>query len=225
MARPKQSNLDYFPMNTDIDNKLKLLKAKFKLEGIGFYDMLLRAIYKEGYYLELTPDLILLLSDEFGISTDRFNEMLNFCVSKNLFSDKISKKYNVLTSAGIQKRYLEIKKRADEVPLMKQYLCISETETPVNVTLMNANVTSTKKRKVNETKENKFNSPSLKEVEEFFKLKGYSQDIGKRAWEYYDTAGWKDSRGKQVRNWRQKMIAVWFKDENKTTIKKESEYE
>jgi nitric oxide reductase large subunit len=33
-------------------------------------------------------------------------------------------------------------------------------------------------------------------------------------------ANWVDSKGSKIRNWKQKMINVWFKDENKTTTKK-----
>ena len=32
----------------------------------------------------------------------------------------------------------------------------------------------------------------------------------------HDIANWKDSKGKQVKNWKQKMQGVWFKEENKT---------
>jgi len=61
----------------------------------------------------------------------------------------------------------------------------------------------------------KFIPPLINDVVNYFLEKGYSAEIGKKAFEYYDTAGWKDSQGNQVRNWKQKMIAVWFKEENK----------
>lgn len=70
------------------------------------------------------------------------------------------------------------------------------------------------KKKVNKTKE-KFTTPTLNEVKEYFKIKGYTLDAAKRAFDYYDSGNWKDSQGKKVKNWKQKMIAVWFKKENK----------
>lgn len=59
-----------------------------------------------------------------------------------------------------------------------------------------------------------FTPPSLPEVEAFFDERGYSQEAARRAYEGYSVAGWKDSRGKPVISWKQKMIHVWFKQEN-----------
>ncbi len=60
-----------------------------------------------------------------------------------------------------------------------------------------------------------FTPPTLKEVQDWFISKGYTKDHAKRAYDYYDAADWKDSRGSQVKNWKQKFIANWCKDEGK----------
>ena len=57
--------------------------------------------------------------------------------------------------------------------------------------------------------------PSQDEVVEYFESHGYSADAAIKAYQYYDAGQWKDSKGNPVRSWKQKMIAVWFKDENK----------
>ena len=57
--------------------------------------------------------------------------------------------------------------------------------------------------------------PSLDQVKSYFIENGYSEQSAVKAFNYYFVAGWKDSNGKQVRNWKQKMQSVWFKDENK----------
>jgi hypothetical protein len=44
--------------------------------------------------------------------------------------------------------------------------------------------------------------------------------LAKRAFDYYDVANWKDSKNNQVKNWKQKMRGVWFKDENKEAEQK-----
>lgn len=64
----------------------------------------------------------------------------------------------------------------------------------------------------NVKKKNTF--PSLEDVKDFFREKGYSQDTAVKAFEYYSINQWKDGNGKPVKNWKQKMIAVWFKPEN-----------
>lgn len=60
-----------------------------------------------------------------------------------------------------------------------------------------------------------FIPPTLQEVLDYFKEKGYNEESGKRAFDYYQAGSWKDGKGDQVKNWKQKMIAVWFKEENK----------
>lgn len=74
-----------------------------------------------------------------------------------------------------------------------------------------------KEEKMKEDKKrlNKFNPPTLSEVENYFFENGYKKESGTKAFKYYETGNWKDSAGKQVKNWKQKMQAVWFKDENK----------
>ena len=57
--------------------------------------------------------------------------------------------------------------------------------------------------------------PSLEEVKAYFSSNGYSTQAAEKAWRYYDSGNWKDSSGKPVRSWKQKMRGVWFKDENK----------
>ena len=49
----------------------------------------------------------------------------------------------------------------------------------------------------------------------YFKENGYKDDVARRAYNFYSTADWQDTQGKPVKNWKQKMIGVWFKDENK----------
>jgi hypothetical protein len=70
--------------------------------------------------------------------------------------------------------------------------------------------------KENKRKENKlYSKPSLSEVIDFFNQNGY-QDAGAiKAYTYYDEGGWTDSNGNKVKNWKQKMRGVWFRDEYK----------
>ena len=60
-----------------------------------------------------------------------------------------------------------------------------------------------------------FTPPTLEEVKEYFRENGFLVKAGEKAYNYYNIAGWKDSKGNAVKNWKQKMISVWFKDENR----------
>lgn len=92
----------------------------------------------------------------------------------------------------------------------------------LSVSLMN--IKENKKGKENKKCGNEsIINPTLEDVKSYFKEKGYSETSAIKFFESYDVAGWYDSRGKKVINWKQKAIQVWFKDDNKDkTFKKGS---
>jgi len=59
-----------------------------------------------------------------------------------------------------------------------------------------------------------FEPPSFEDFDAYFKEKGYGI-ISKKVFDYYSTADWHDSQGNKVKNWKQKVQGVWFKEENK----------
>ncbi len=73
-------------------------------------------------------------------------------------------------------------------------------------------------------KKKKFVPPTKDEVVQYFIDNGYKSEAGEKAFKYYDTAGWKDAKGNQVKNWKQKMISVWFKPENEAPRETVKEY-
>lgn len=76
------------------------------------------------------------------------------------------------------------------------------------------------KEKQNKEKNNKrFVPPTLEEIEQFCKERGNGVDA-KRVFDYYSSANWKDGRGNPVRNWKQKIIAVWEKPKEESKVGK-----
>ena len=73
----------------------------------------------------------------------------------------------------------------------------------------------------NEKKIKTFKPPTIEEFKEYCKTKGYS-GIAEKSFEYYNTANWRDSKGNKIKNWKQKLIGVWFKDDNKDKPKQRS---
>lgn len=67
-------------------------------------------------------------------------------------------------------------------------------------------------------KTKKFEPPTESETIQFFIENGFTEQSARKAWAYYQDGNWKDSRGNQVKNWKQKMRGVWFKDENKSPL-------
>ena len=62
----------------------------------------------------------------------------------------------------------------------------------------------------------KFKKPTLEEVEEYCKSRNNNVDA-KSFYEYFEAGGWKDSQGKQVKNWKQKVITWENYSKKKTT--------
>jgi hypothetical protein len=62
---------------------------------------------------------------------------------------------------------------------------------------------------------NKFTAPTIYEVQTYFIENGFNKDLAIRAFNYYEVGNWTDSKGNKVKNWKQKMRGVWFKEENK----------
>jgi len=78
----------------------------------------------------------------------------------------------------------------------------------------NVNENENDNENVNE-KRNKFIPPKLDEIIKYFIDNGYTKESAIKAFNYYDIANWYDSKGKKVKIWKQKMQAVWFREENK----------
>lgn len=72
-----------------------------------------------------------------------------------------------------------------------------------------------KKEKEESNKEKGFSPPMIEEVKNYFKENDYTESSAIKAFNYYNVSNWIDGKGNKVKNWKQKMNGVWFKDENK----------
>lgn len=129
-------------------------------------------------------------------------------ISRRMIKDvKISKIRQEVGKLGGNPGLLKIKENRKNL--------VNQNSNQNNQSSVSVSVSDTIKEKIYK-KEKLFLPPTEKEVVEYFNEKGYRKDIARKAFEYYNTAGWKDSKGNPVRSWKQKMVGVWFKDENKT---------
>jgi len=111
--------------------------------------------------------------------------------------------------------------------MSKPIIIPESTEFVMNGTIfkyivVDGNIQLTKLGVYNKKVKPKFIPPTLEEVKAYFKEKGYSEVSAEKAFNYYDIAGWKDSKGNQVKNWKQKMMGVWFVEVNKIVNNKEN---
>lgn len=133
MPRPQKDGIDYFPLDVNIfsDPKIKILKARYGVDGIAVYIYLLCEIYRAGYFIKLDEDRIFLISDDLSMSVEKVKQVLNFLLERSLFESILFQSDKVLTSAGIQRRFqLAVKERAKKNPIeIKGFWLLEETET------------------------------------------------------------------------------------------------
>ena len=72
----------------------------------------------------------------------------------------------------------------------------------------------TETENINKNRIIKNKRPNLSEVEDYFLEKGSTIEKAKQAFDYYEVGNWTDSKGKPVKNWKQKMLAVWINNSN-----------
>lgn len=158
-----KSGIDYFPLDVTLDDKWELIEAEFGLTGFAVIVKLLQKIYSsEGYYCDWTNEVALLFSKRIGLGGGAVSEIVEASVRRGIFSDHLFQKYHVLTSVGIQKRYLEAVGRRKEVSVKREYLLLKCDQIPCNVVISGENVSKneenvdiSKQSKVKESKEKK----------------------------------------------------------------------
>ena len=173
MARPKKSGLDYFPLDVDIeiDDKISLIESEHGITGFGIIIKMLCKIYANGYFYEWGEKEQLLFSKRVNVDINGVNACINSAIKWDMFDKAIYEKYGVLTSAGIQKRYLEAIGRRKEIDIIQNYWLIEipkleKTEIKlVNVDTNEVNVIIYSKNESNNT-QSKVKESKVKESKE-----------------------------------------------------------
>jgi len=133
MGRPIKNGLDYFPLDTSNDDKLELIEAKFGLEGYAIIVKLWCRIYRgDGYFSPWGEREQLLFSRDINVDINRVAEVLMYAIKIGIF-DKALFTRGVLTSRGVQKRFIEASKRRHELSFYKDLLLVNVDIIPVNV--------------------------------------------------------------------------------------------
>ncbi len=140
MGRQNEVSLPYFEFDCHMDEKIKLIRAEYGLKGFAIVVMLYQHIYggENGYYCEWDDERLLLFMSDNGLigeSKNLIDEVVRACIRRNIFSDRLYKKYGILTSSGVQKQYLKATAKREVIELKKEYLLISVPENRSNVAI------------------------------------------------------------------------------------------
>nr|DAN80044.1 MAG TPA: protein of unknown function (DUF4373) [Caudoviricetes sp.] len=124
MARPVKEGLDYYPLNADFmsDIKVRRLIRSFGSKSIGVVIALLGMIYGDkGYYILLNDDVAFIISEQTLEDEDLVNRIINKLIEIEFFDKNLYEKHRVLTSKGIQKRFISATERRKDVKLITKY--------------------------------------------------------------------------------------------------------
>lgn len=171
MARPTAKGVEYFPLNVNFINDLKVRKLLLSCgaEAIAVLIYLLSTIYKdEGYYVEIHEDEIDLIALDVNVTPEFVLEVINKACEVRFFDVNLYNNFNILTSKGIQERYLKITERRKNSVVITQFNLINVynnsvnvNNNPVNVDNNPVNVYKSTQSKVKESKVKKSKVKSL----------------------------------------------------------------
>lgn len=119
------SGLRNFPLDTVLNDKLKLLEAEYGLKGFAVIVKLFQHIYgTRGYYAKWDLDVGLLFVKENAPEAGwtLVSEIVDCALRRGVFDMSLYKQYGILTSGRIQETFLYATNRRTKVELEKKYL-------------------------------------------------------------------------------------------------------
>lgn len=124
-----QDGIDYFPLDTGFlrDKKVLLIKGKYGAKGILILIYILSRIYEEhGYYIKWDEDDCFLSADAIGcgVSPELTTQVVNECVVRSMFDEQLYNEFGILTSHGIQWRFVRAAKKRENIEFYKEYFLL-----------------------------------------------------------------------------------------------------
>lgn len=175
MARPLKIGLDYFPLDVRFDDEIELLEAEEGLTGFAILIKLWQKIYSNGYYIEWNDDSILLFCKNINSEKTKVISVVNTCLRRNLFNKKLFDKYKILTSCGIQKRFITASSQSKRktISIIQEYMLINSefTELITELTSLNQKESTQKKVKESKEEESKEKTPFEKTFDDFLLMR------------------------------------------------------
>ena len=181
MARPPKTGLDYFPLDVNFLNDLKTKKVvrSYGASAVAVALSVFTNIYKDnGYYAECDEDFIFLIADELKLDEEYTKKVIEKMIEVDFFDKNLYENHKILTSIGIQKRYIlasgrrvrsKINSVYDLINTQNDEFMLTETqflytETPENDSLCQQKYT--KEKKIKENKRNKIKEEVQEEKNE-----------------------------------------------------------
>ena len=130
MARPLKEGLDYFPLDVDMaeDKRVQFVVGKCGQEGFATIIHLLMAIYRNGYYLTWDELELYSTSQRINLSVNTISEVVSHLLNYGFFDKEKFDLFGILTSHGIQTRYLRACEYRKKVKMVKAFCLITPAD-------------------------------------------------------------------------------------------------
>lgn len=193
-GRPTKQGIDYFPMDVGFfsDVKIRKISRACGSQSTSILICLLCNIYKdEGYYILWDEDLPFVIADTVGVSEGAVKEVMLKALQVGFFDNTLYEKYKILTSCGIQKRFLLATYRRNETEITPEYL-INCTINSINDSNNSINDSNNEQSKVKVNRKNRkpketSTNVEAKKAEQIKKLAAAKAATLKRRDEFYNS--------------------------------------
>ena len=135
-GRPPKKGLSYHRSDVDYYEDFKIIDLMDRYGPLGqtIYDVILKMVYRSGYYLEIPMNNLALsvtktIGNKWIRNKDLVLQVVQYCADIGLFDDALLQQ-SVITSAGIQKRY-ELVTVRNKVNKEKYWLLDEESPKPL----------------------------------------------------------------------------------------------
>lgn len=133
-GRPPKKGIDYSGWSVDIfdnDTKIDKLLDAHGWDGFGIYFYLCQRAYgSDGYFYKWGFDDCASTARKMGggLGSGTIREVVGYCLQIGLFDKGLFDRWGVLTSRGIQKRYMEVIKGRDVKEVITEYWLLQKNE-------------------------------------------------------------------------------------------------
>jgi hypothetical protein len=126
MARHHKIGLDYWPHDVSLsdDGKVMVLETIHGLTGFAVLVKLYERVYAQGFALSWMDHDVVAFSNRLHMERDKVEAIVDSAIKVGLFDFTLYDRHRILTSAGIQRRYLEVARRRKQFAIPKHLLLV-----------------------------------------------------------------------------------------------------
>ena len=130
MARPRKDGLDYFPLDVNFlsDLKIKKIIRTYGAQAVAVVMSVLTMVYRDnGYFATYDDDLVFIIADELKLEDGYVKDVIEKMIEVEFLDKKQKEENKILTSIGIQERYLKACERRVKTTLNATYNLLNDS--------------------------------------------------------------------------------------------------